>query len=408
MALIDQNYELVDIDRLTEHPDNPRTGDVDTIAESINTNGFYGALIVQRSSGHVLAGNHRLRAAKATGIEALPVIYVDVDDEGARRILLVDNRAAELASWDERKLLGVLEGLDGLEGTGFDESELAKMLRRWRTDGDPEAIPEPPAVAHSQPGDLWLLGEHRLLCGDCTNASDVTTLMGGERARLMATDPPYLVNYDGGNHPQSKANRAMTKDLRWDDYVDGGNELYEQFIAVALDHAIEDDSAIYQWYASARTDVVLATWAKHGLLAHQQLAWVKSRPVLTRSDFMWQMEPCQYGWLKRPTKARRPSPNATNVWQLDQKSANNDHPTEKPLQLFTDPYTWHLRAGEIGYEPFSGSGTAIAAAQVTGRRCFAMEIAPQYVDVACRRWQSITGAKPVHAGSGEPRDFEVD
>lgn len=145
----------------------------------------------------------------------------------------------------------------------------------------------------------------------------------------------------------------------------------------------------------------------NGLFWHQTLNWVKPQGVLTRSDFLWRSEPAAYGWREshRPPRERRPPPSTTNVWELPNLRINLEHPTIKPVQLYTDPYTWHLRAGEWAFEPFSGSGTAIAAAEVTGRRCAAIEKEPSYVDVACARWQKLTGNLPVLEATGETVDF---
>ena len=413
MPTIAQRYEpTFPIDELVEHPDNPRRGDEEAIEASMAAHGFYGAVLVQASTRRIIAGNHRTRVARRRGDTHLPVLLVDVDDDQARRLLLVDNRTNDDAGYDERELARLLEDLaaldDGLAGTGYDAADLAKLLDRWATPGDPDAIPEPPATPRSQPGDLWILGGHRLLCGDSTNGDDVARLLDGITPLAMVTDPPYLVDYTGQNHPQSKVNNAVIKDKEWDTYrdPDQASDLFGRFLAEALKR-LAAEAPVYQWHADLRRTLVADAWRANGLLWHQTLLWVKNRPVLTRSDFMWQSEPCAYGWREgdRPPTRRRPPSNATNVWHLANASANVEHPTIKPVQLYTDPYTWHLRTGEWAYEPFSGSGTAIAAAEVTGRRCAAMELEPAYVDVACARWQQLTGRLPMLERTGEPIDF---
>jgi DNA modification methylase len=202
----------------------------------------------------------------------------------------------------------------------------------------------------------------------------------------------------------------MTKDKAWDAYKDptSGTQFYIDFLGVALAVAVTDRAPIYQWHADLRRQLLVAAWEHHGLLAHQTIIWFKGRPVLTRSHFMWQHEPCLYGWRKRlqPETDRRPPNNAVTVWEVNQQGASNDlHPTEKPVELFSRPIGWHTRAGELCYEPFSGSGTQIIAAHGLGRRCYALEIAPQYVDVACRRFQEHTGIQPVLEATGEAHDF---
>jgi DNA modification methylase len=231
--------------------------------------------------------------------------------------------------------------------------------------------------------------------------------MGGERAILMATDPPYLVDYDGGNHPQTwrPDGRPVTsedKTKHWDAYVDHDNSiaLYSGFLAAALAKALTEAPVIYQWFSSMRVEVVFEAWRANGLLPHQILIWQKNRPVLGRTDFMYDFEPMMYGWVqgKRPEPERRPPANTRTVWSVDQKEGVEEdlgsvHLTIKPVELIRRCIDYHTRPGELIYEPFSGSGTAIVAAQVTGRRCYAIELSPAFCDVAVARWEALTGEK---------------
>jgi len=201
---IGDKVEMVALGDLSCHPDNPRRGDVEAIRASIRANGFYGALVVQRSSGFILAGNHRFMAAEAEGLDRVPVIYVDAGDDDAKAILVGDNRLSDLAENDPVLLAALLQaiqaGEQGLAGTGYSDDDLAELLAQAAEgiDGEDEGlagedeVPEPPDGPVSEPGDLWLLGDHRLLCGDSTNPDDVKRLMNDERALLFATDPPYL------------------------------------------------------------------------------------------------------------------------------------------------------------------------------------------------------------------------
>jgi DNA modification methylase len=420
MSIAQRYVAAAPIETLLEHPDNPRRGDEDAIDASMAAHGFYGAVLVQESSGFIIAGNHRKRVARRRGEKALPALFLDVDDDQARRIMLMDNWSADQATYDFRELARVLEDLQtagDLDGAGFDDADLAKLLERWSTPGDPDAIPEPPANPITTLGDLWILGDHRLLCGDSLEAGDVARVLDGITPRLMVTDPPYLVDY-----------------AAWDTVGDeaAGVAFFTRYLELALEH-LHPQAPIYQWHASRRADLVEQAWKANDLLWHQTCFWRKQRAVLGRSDFMWGIEPCAYGWRagRRPRAERRPPSSSTNVWELDRAGANPEHPTIKPVALYTDPYTWHLRAGEWAYEPFCGSGTAIvaaelagdptdednvalepnttmagtaiAAAEVTGRRCAAIEKDPTYVDVACRRWQELTGRLPEL--DGKPVDF---
>jgi len=213
----------------------------------------------------------------------------------------------------------------------------------------------------------------------------------------MATDPPYLMDYRADNHPQSWHNKAAVKDKHWDDYKDPAASVafFRAFIEAALPH-LTPDAAIYQWHADLRRHLVVQAWQECGLLFHQPIVWVKARPILTRSHFMWQHEVCGYGWVEGNQPKRRPPANAKTVWEIDQIGESDGiHPTQKPVEIFKRPVEWHALPGEICYEPFSGSGTQIIAAEQLGRRCYAMEIEPKYVQVAIERWQNFTGRQAV-------------
>ncbi|MCL4864215.1 MAG: hypothetical protein KJZ93_32710, partial [Caldilineaceae bacterium] len=213
---------------------------------------------------------------------------------------------------------------------------------------------------------------------DSTDPHQVTFLFSGEKARLMATDPPYLMDYDGGNRPQSKTNRAETKEKHWDEYKDpeSGVAFFVAYLEAAFPH-LEERAPVYQWHANLRSHLVHAAWEQVGLLVHQYIIWVKTRGVLGRSHFLWQHEPCMYGWRQGSMPKLKPPANETSVWHVDQKGEQDGiHPTQKPVELFRRPMLWHTKPGD---------------AETTGRRCVAMEQEPAYVDVAVRRWEQFTG-----------------
>lgn len=225
--------------------------------------------------------------------------------------------------------------------------------------------------------------------------------MAGEKATLLATDPPYLVDYRGGNHPQSWANKPNVKDKDWDDYKDptSGLEFFVGWLAAWLPECI-DEVPIYQWHATRRQVLVESAWEKHDLLVHQTIIWVKARPVLTRSHYMWQHEPCFYGWRKGHMP-KRPPANERTVWQIDQQGEQDGiHPTQKPVEIFERPIMYHTDVGGIVAEPFSGSGTQIIAAERSGRKCRAMEISPAFVDAGLMRWERATGKSATLEGDG--------
>jgi DNA modification methylase len=257
---------------------------------------------------------------------------------------------------------------------------------------------------------LWILPSrveghtHRLICGDCTDEKIVQRVVDGRRAVLFATDPPYLVDYDGMNHPQAwnapaRKKRSVNKDWSatykdWD-ASEQGMELYDRFIAVAIEHAIAENAAWYCWHASRRQAMLEQVWNEHGAFVHQQIIWSKDRPVLTRSWYMWQHEPCLFGWVKGKKPPRVVDEWIPSVWSVPTQPAfeKTDHPTSKPLELFEIPIHQHTAAGDICYEPFSGSGSQILAAENLCRQCYAIEIAPQFVAVALQRYLDAFGIR---------------
>ncbi|MCC7012979.1 MAG: DNA modification methylase [Planctomycetes bacterium] len=368
-------------------------------------------LVVQASSLRVIGGNGRLAAMRELGWSECDVVLLDLDDVKATALGIALNRTAELAEWDDDALARTLSALrDAGEvlGLGFDDGDIDKLIRDAGLDvalalDDPGAQ-VPPEQPVTRRGDLWLLGAHRLLCGDSTSADDLARLMAGDRASLLATDPPYLVDYQGGNHPQSFVNRPEVKDKHWDDYVDPDTsvDFFASFLRVALPHCIER-VPIYQWHATRRQVLVEDAWKQNGLLVHQTIVWVKARKVLTRSHYMWQHEPAFYGWIEGscPEPDRRPPPSESTVWEIDQVGQQDGiHPTQKPLEIFERPIRFHTREGEVVLEPFSGSGTQLVAAHKLKRRCRAMEISPAFVDADIARWELASGEKAVLDGAG--------
>lgn len=406
--------EWVPITRLSLNPANPRDNDeaVPHVLASLRRFGWQQP-IVARPSGEVIAGNTRLKAALEMGQEHVPVVWFQGTDLDAAAYGIADNRTSEFATWDEPALGAILEALraeDGLEGVGYSEAEIDELLARLDAetgtgqevdDPGPQEPPEQPVTCK---GDLWLLGDHKLLCGDSTHAGDVKKLMGVEKAHLLATDPPYLVDYTGGNHPPSSYNRPGTANKDWDAYKDPESSVafFKGYLELALAHCVPD-VPIYQWHATRRQALVEQAWQELGLLVHQTVVWVKSRAVLTRSMLMWRHEPCFFGWHQgdMPAKDRRPPPNETTVWEVDQVGQQDGiHPTQKPTMLFEMPIQWHTRKGEICLEPFSGSGTQIMAAEKLARRCYAIEQAPGFVDAAIERWQKATGKEATLQATG--------
>jgi DNA modification methylase len=372
--------------------------------------------VLVSGDGEVIAGHGRILAATQLGLKEAPVIVLDHLSEAQRRAYrIADNQLTVLGEFDEALLSKELQELLGedydLSLIGFDDGELDRLLN-FSPDGEsgddngtnPVVIPEPPRNPVSRPGDLWLLGEHRLLCGDSTKVEDVRRLMNGERAVLFATDPPYLVDYDGSNHPTRNKDWSQSYGVTWDDSSQGA-ELYDGFIAAAKAEAITEDAAWYCWHASRRQAMLEACWERAGAFVHQQIIWVKDRGVLTRSHYLWKHEPCFMGWIKGNRPPKVADETLPSTWEMPSfaKDERPDHPTPKPLDAFAIPMRQHVARGGICYEPFSGSGSQIMAGEQMGRRVFAMEISPAYIDVSVERWQAETGREAIL--DGDNRNF---
>jgi len=375
------------------------------LASVLTEVGLVQDVIVNRTTGRLIDGHLRAELAIAEGQPEIPVVYVELSEEEERIVLASLDPIAAMASADRDKLSELLAGIENQ-----DLAELLEAVARanclaldFGSSGltNPDEVPEPPEESVSKPGDLWLLGPHKLLCGDSTRPEDVARLMASERAVLMATDPPYLVDYQGGQHPASEANKgAPGKDKVWDTYVDHEHSVafYCDFLRTALECALTEDAAVYQCFGIMRTEVIWQAWKEVGLLPHQVCVWKKSRAVLTYSWFLWDYEPVMVGWSQGHQPELKPPTETKAVWEIDSTAGNEaaiaSHPTVKPVELIRRPIEWHTRPGELIYEPFSGSGTALIAAEMTGRRCYAVELSPIFCDVAVERWRRFTGQEP--------------
>jgi len=403
------------IDRLKPYAQNAKTHGDDQVAKIAASMAEFGwtVPVLVAEDGEVIAGHGRILAATQLGLTEAPVIVLGHLTEAQRRAYrIADNKLTEMGGWDEALLSAELQDLLAeefdLSLIGIADGELDRLLAETGADDGsagggqpPVVVPEPPRNPASKPGDLWRLGDHRLLCGDSTNAEDVRRLMNGERAVLFATDPPYLVDYDGSNHPTRNKDWSASYGTTWDDSSQGA-ELYDGFIAAAVAEAITEDAAWYCWHASRRQAMLEACWEKEGAFVHQQIIWVKDRGVLTRSHYLWKHEPCFMGWIKGKRPPKVADETLPSTWEMPSftRDERPDHPTPKPLDAFGIPMRQHVERGGLCYEPFSGSGSQIIAGEANGRRVFAMEISPAYVDVAVERWQTETGRDAILDGDG--------
>ncbi len=389
------------VSRLIPYDRNPRKNDaaVDRMCGAIREFGFR-IPIVARSDGSVVDGHLRLKAALRLGLTDVPVALADdLSEAQIKAFRLLANRSATWAEWDDSLLqmeLGELRlaGFD-LALTGFDLKELSGLLETTAGATDPDDTPEPPANPVSRPGDLWIMGEHRLLCGDATSAVDVARLLDGAKPHLMASDPPYGVNYD-----PTWRNRA-------------GVSATERTGVVTNDHradwreawALFPGDVAYIWHAAVHARTVMESLEAAEFVVRSQIVWAKSRFVLGRGDYHWQHEPCLYMVRKGGTGHWQGARDQSTLWAITTRGDETEdpetvHSTQKPVECMRRPILNSSAAGDAIYEPFSGSGTTIIAAETTGRHCVAIEISPAYCDVAVLRWQQFTGRQAVLDGEG--------
>lgn len=336
------------------------------------------------------------RIVAPTG-ESWGMRVVDWDEGTAAAAMVAANNAHIAGEWTEG-LQGLLAEIEELDADMFASLELDKLVEELESEthvGDPDEGPEE-IVTITEPGDLWELGEHRLLCGNSRVVDDVRRLMRGERAALYATDPPYLVDYDGENHFNGSKNWSGTYGVTWDD-SDQGPELYEDVFRAAIGEAVKENAAWYCWHASRRQALLEDVWTKLGLLVHQQIIWTKDRPVLGRGRYLWGHEPCFFGWRRGNEPPVVTKERHSTVWYVEgvRTSLTKLHPTSKPAELFALPMRQHTLPGELCYESFGGSGSQLIAAEMTGRRCNTMEISTRYCDVIVARWCKYAGRRRV-------------
>lgn len=385
--------ERWDIQRLVPYARNARTHSaiqVDQIAASIREWGWTNPVLVDEA-GTIIAGHGRVLAARKLRIVDVPVMVATGWTEAQKRAYTIaDNKLTLNGGWDEELLgleLGELEvlGFD-LDLIGFSEDERAALAARG-TEGltDPDAVPDLPANPVTRPGDLWLLGSHRLICGDSRCPEDTARLLAGIEPHLMVTDPPYGVSYDPAWRARAGVNlnpRKLGKVVN-DDRADWRDAW-----------ALFPGAVAYVWHASLHTSEVKLSLEASGFELRAQIIWAKDRFAFSRGHYHWQHEPCWYGVRGNSTAHWHGDRKQTTIWNIPARDDDgHGHGTQKPVECMRRPIENNSSPGQAIYEPFSGSGTTIIAAEMTGRSCLAIEIDPAYVDVAIKRWQDFTGCE---------------
>ena len=348
--------------------------------------------VTAQRDGTVTAGNHQLEAARRLGWTELAVVWTDDDESTSRAWSIADNRTGDLGVNDPTDLLAMIEGVkaagdaDLLAAISYSDEAIKELVRqvareRPRPTVDPDDVPDPPAVPVTKPGDLWLLGEHRLLCGDATQRDDMGRLLDGCRPDALITDPPYGVSH-GAGITDAKAIRG-----------DIGQAVIPVSFAVAVE-VLSDDARLYLFGGSEQTSMYNGLWDHH---LHQQprvIVWVKETFVMRQIAYHSQFEVVYWGW-----KGKGGGPKfwfgdrkTSDVWQVSRDpNAERVHPTQKPVAVLSIPIRCSVPLGGSVLDPFGGSGTTLIAAEDLERRAYIMEIDPAYCDVICQRYQAFTG-----------------
>jgi DNA modification methylase len=375
------------------------------IAGSIREFGFTNPVLIDADNG-IIAGHGRVMAAGLLGLTSVPCIRLaHLTDTQRRAYIIADNKLALNAGWDEEMLgleLGELAELDFDMGLiGFSEEELAGLLAET-TEGetDPDDVPEPPVDPVTVLGDVWVMGKHRIACGDSTDQGTVDKALNGAHPHLMVTDPPYGVEYDADWRNKAMrsdgtaiAGRAVGKVLN-DDRADWRDAW-----------ALFPGDVAYVWHAMKTQHSVACSLIESALEIRAEIVWAKSALVISQGHYHPQHESCFYAVRKGGTGHWAGDRKQTTLWKIDKpQKSETGHSTQKPVECMTRPIENNSSPGQAVYEPFSGSGTTIIAGEMTGRSVHAIELNPAYVDVAVKRWQDFAGKQAIHEASGKTFD----
>ncbi|MBL8841974.1 MAG: DNA modification methylase [Planctomycetes bacterium] len=407
----------------------------EAIKASLKTFGQAEPLVVQASTKQVIGGNGRLAAMRELGWKECDVVELHLDDQKAAALGLALNRTSELASWDEPVLADILKQLDAageLGATGFSHDDLGELLDKLESlsgDADLDEVPEPPDQPTTRRGDLWVLGEHRLLCGDSSSTADLDRLLAGAPIHLVNTDPPYNVKVeprsnnaiaaglssftsthhqglDLARHPEksqptTRQMRAKDRPLA-NDFV--SDEAFAELLGKwfgNLSRVLKPGRSFFIWGGYSNLGNYPPALKAAGLYFSQAIVWNKEHPVLTRKDFMGAFELAYYGWKEGAGHEFFGPNNVTDLWNVKKVTPTAMvHLTEKPVELATRALLYSSRRGEHVLDLFGGSGSTLVACEQAQRRAFLMELDEAYCDVILERWAKLTGKQPVHEATG--------
>lgn len=397
--------EHIALEALIPYARNSRThseAQVAQIAGSIREFGFTNPVLIDGEGG-IIAGHGRVMAARQLGLSEVPCIRLaHLTDAQKRAYVIADNKLALNAGWDDEMLrleIGDLQEAGfNLDLLGFDSAELDALLADVGDDeaeqGDADAAPEARPEPISKPGDVWVLGQHRVMCGDSTSIDQAGVLMGGSMADLLITDPPYNVAYEG------KTQDALT--IQNDAMSDADFRQFLRDCYGAADAFMRPGAVFYVWHADLEGLNFRAAAAEVGWTVRQCMIWNKNSLVLGRQDYHWKHEPCLYGWKNGAAHYWGSDRSQTTVLDFSRPNRNGEHPTMKPVDLIEYQVKNSSKRGDTVLDLFGGSGSTLIACEKTARSARLMELDPRYCDVIVRRWQDFTGQRATHAETGEP------
>ena len=381
-----------EVDELIPYVNNPRNNKnaVDAVASSIKNFGFKVPIVVDREN-EIVTGHTRLLAAKKLGMSEVPVVVADdLSDAEVKAFRLADNKVSELSGWDWSLLeseLDELEDLDlefDMEEFGFD---LLSESGEYTDVLEDEFDDELPVQGKTKSGNVWILGKHRLMCGNSLDPEDVNKLMRGEKSDLLLTDPPYNINYQGATEEKlTIQNDSM------------GDEEFREFLTNAFscaDSVMKPGASFYIWHAESEGYNFRGSLRDVGWQVRQCIIWNKSQMTLGRQDYQWKHEPCLYGWTEGGSHSWYSDRKQTTVLNFDKPLRNGEHPTMKPVELFAYLIENSSKKGDAVLDLFGGSGTTLIACEQLGRNAFIMELDERYCDVIINRWEELTGEKAI-------------
>jgi DNA modification methylase len=405
------------ISRLKEHPSNPRvhpqpgSPEWETLRKSLENDYFDPCVVNERNGFMLVSGHMRVKVLREMGVKHVDCVIVDYPEDVHLARMIAANK--QIGDWNDATLTALLQQCETPALTGYTDEQIQALLGQTAKPSAADAEPQTDRAGELRAkygverGQVWVLGSHRLMCGDSTNRDNVAMLIGNDRAGLMNTDPPYGVSYVNQDRPNPGVAKGRVAKGRVanDDLCDENLQAFlENAFKAALDIALKPNAAWYMWHAHLTQGyfAAAAAAAAADVILHRQIIWVKPVLLLGRGQYHWKHEPCFMGWVKGNQPPDYGLGNGertqTTIWEVNSISNADrkdfEHSTPKPLGLFTVPIVKHLMPGEVCYEPFCGTGPQIIAAEQTGRQCRAMEISPEYVAISIQRWADATGKTP--------------